>query len=221
VNPGGAMKQLLVCAALPIAACSAVETPALQNSNVGTLSLLPQTSAESPQASVQSIWDQLSLHAGPLCEELQSVMRHCTFSLSILNEPLTGPDAKSWVDGSGNAQVSINMQMLSLLQGADEVAFVLAHEMAHAIAGHHSGPQIRSFENGFTLGGNQNHRIELEADGLGAILAARAGFDPIRGMQILTRLSAGGQSHPLADTRMSLVSSVAATLARGEEISLN
>jgi len=215
------MKQLLIFAALPIAACGSLEVPVPQSQIQTQLSLLPRSQSEDHHLEIHGVWEKLAQQVAPLCVEFPSVTGRCTFSLSILDEPFTGPDARSWVDADGDAIVTINENMLSLTQSADEVAFVLAHEMAHAIAGHHSGSQFRSSENGFTISGNQNHRTELEADGLGAILATRAGFDPVLGIQILSRLSTGGRSHPLAETRVNLVSLVAAALAQGETITLN
>ena len=68
---------------------------------------------------------------------------------------------------------------------------------------------------------------ELEADTLGAFIAARAGYDPERGAQIFVRpalADAGGppilSSHPASARRQATVAAVAAEIRRQQALGL-
>jgi predicted Zn-dependent protease len=90
-------------------------------------------------------------------------------------------------------------------QDADELAFLLGHEMGHVLCGHaKSQLTARTFLNAVTarLAGaglmlrqllNQGYSrdLELEADSEGARLAAAAGFDPRAAARALERLARG------------------------------
>jgi predicted Zn-dependent protease len=94
--------------------------------------------------------------------------------------------------------------LLTLVADRDELAFVLAHEMAHVVKGH-AREQLTTgvFLNAVTarlagagqmlremLGKGYSRDLELEADREGARLAAGAGFDREAGQRALARLSA-------------------------------
>lgn len=91
--------------------------------------------------------------------------------------------------------VLLTTGLLSRLRNDDELAFVIAHEMAHNIL-HHAA---------IMLGGNVKHGLgrtlgrsgrivretEREADALGGELMIDAGFDPVRGVAMLERVGGG------------------------------
>jgi predicted Zn-dependent protease len=60
-----------------------------------------------------------------------------------------------------------------LLQDDSELAFIISHEVAHVIL-EHSGPGKEAQIKDKVV----RQRIEIEADELGVLLMARAGFDP-------------------------------------------
>ncbi len=93
----------------------------------------------------------------------------------------------------------------------DELAFVLAHEMAHVVTRHHikrlqaamgynllligsaAAPSDRDFTRGLSFALEQifaahSRRDEFEADRLAAQYAKEAGFDPIAGVRVLELL---------------------------------
>lgn len=74
--------------------------------------------------------------------------------------------------------VFLTTGLLALLSGDDQLAFVIAHEMAHNILGHaalqRAGASVRV--------------EERDADRLGGELMLDAGYDPIVGVQALTKL---------------------------------
>ncbi|MEG3123117.1 M48 family metallopeptidase [Sphingomonas sp. GB1N7] len=79
--------------------------------------------------------------------------------------------------------VFLTTGVLALLRNDDEVAFLIAHEMAHNILGH--AALMRSG----AVGGRKGIRqIESAADRLGGMLMLNAGFDPVRGAALLRRL---------------------------------
>lgn len=117
-------------------------------------------------------------------------------------EPLKGGGDKIWLS-------SALVETLS----ASELAFLIAHELAHRIAGH----DIES--------GSKPH-LELEADEIAQYLLARAGYDLYAGEGLIRRLSIGasGQtdSHPAQSDRLAVLARARADIeqmqARGESI---
>jgi predicted Zn-dependent protease len=94
-------------------------------------------------------------------------------------------------------------------QDADELAFLLGHEMGHVLRGHaRSQLTARTFLNAVTarlsgaglmlrqlLNQGYSRELELEADGEGARLAAAAGFDPRAAARALERLARGASGN--------------------------
>ena len=106
--------------------------------------------------------------------------------------------------------------MLAETQNADELALVVAHEAAHHIAGHLS--RLNRMQTRLAMWDDQMgpspiyqqlKRFELEADSLGAQIAGQAGFDPLRGAGIITRLpdpgAQGSYTHPANAARLRAV----------------
>jgi hypothetical protein len=88
--------------------------------------------------------------------------------------------------------VFLTTGLLSLLRSDDELAFIIAHEMAHNILGHATIMRSDKVKGGLgrTLGqsGQIVRRTEREADLLGGDLMIDAGFDLVAGTNILSRL---------------------------------
>lgn len=143
------------------------------------------------------------------------------------------PNAYASVGEDGRPQITFAASLLPLMESDDEIAFVLSHESGHHIAGHIAkqaqqravGAMLgglaaavgaaygypasdQAMQDAVRLGGEVGARsysqtYELEADTLGAYIAARAGYDPERGAAFFERpeiASAGGlpilTSHP-------------------------
>lgn len=78
--------------------------------------------------------------------------------------------------------VLLTTGMLGLLANDDELAFLIAHEMAHNVLGHaatmrDAKPDRRAVR-----------ALERAADALGAEMMLDAGYDPVAGAQLLTRV---------------------------------
>ena len=100
---------------------------------------------------------------------------------------------------------------IELLHDDDELAFLIAHEMAHNILGH--AAQMRS---GAVSRRKEVRRLEGDADRLAGNLMIDAGFDPVKGAVALKRL--GGMDlgltlfakHDSPATRIAAMRSLAA-----------
>lgn len=85
--------------------------------------------------------------------------------------------------------------LLSAVRNDDELAFIIAHEMAHNILHHAIVMRGDDVSHGIGRMIGRSSRVvrqtEREADALGATLMLDAGFDPVRGAAILGRLGGG------------------------------
>jgi membrane-associated protease RseP (regulator of RpoE activity) len=91
-----------------------------------------------------------------------------------------GPSANANAFGS---QIQVFSGLEALLRDDDELAFVLAHELAHVIL-EHSGPGKEAQMKDPARRGP----AEVEADRLGIVLMARAGFNPAAAAPAVERL---------------------------------
>ena len=115
--------------------------------------------------------------------------------------------------------VFLTTGLLSRLGNDDELAFIVAHEMAHNILHHATIMRSGSVKHGLrrTLGrsGRIVREAERAADAFGGELMIDAGFDPVRGAGILRRL--GGSdlgvdlfaAHDSADKRIAAMRALA------------
>lgn len=92
--------------------------------------------------------------------------------------------------------IFISDGMANLAQNTDELAFVLAHELAHAVLEHRTQPDVTGVRGGsnwaISMRRGLSLRSEADADRMGLFLVARAGFDPYRAVEFLTRYEAVG-----------------------------
>lgn len=95
----------------------------------------------------------------------------------------------AYADGT---HVFITTRLVAEARDQDEVAFLIAHEMAHNALGHAEAMKAAGVRRGLgrTLGrsGAAVRAAERAADRLGAELMLDAGYDPVAGAEILRRL---------------------------------
>lgn len=91
--------------------------------------------------------------------------------------------------------ILVSSAVVSLADNDDELAFLIAHEMAHVVLDH--GAQLRAkgiprdgMARGFGRNGAFVRRTEDEADELGGRMMLAAGMDPGRGAMIVARMGA-------------------------------
>lgn len=158
----------------------------------------------------------------------------CDFQMVIDDRPGQGTNAFQTEDAGGRPVIGFTPALIVMAANEDELAFVMAHEAAHHILGHlqrqrrnaQTGAQllgglarlvgrdsrgVRSAQElGATVGVRSYSKdYELEADALGARLAARGGFDPLRGAAFFTRVPDPGVrflgTHPPNAQRLEVV----------------
>ncbi|NEX45670.1 M48 family metallopeptidase [Pseudotabrizicola algicola] len=166
---------------------------------------------------------------------------NCDFQIVVDDRPGQPPNAFQTLDRSGRPIVGFTLSLIADARNADEIAFVVGHEAAHHIAGHipqvqrtavtgavlagvlaqASGAPPDAVRAAQQMGANMGARtyardFELEADALGAEIAFRAGFDPLRGTAFFDRLPDPGDqflgTHPPNAQRKEVVRRVVATL---------
>jgi predicted Zn-dependent protease len=174
---------------------------------------------------------------------IRSPHYNCDFAITIDETPGLQANAYQTIDAQGRPVIAFTRAMLGEVRNADELAFVLGHEAAHHIAGHLERQQtnaaIGALVFGRLFGGTAaaSERVrtaqqigaavgsrtfskdfELQADALGTVIAARAGYDPLKGAQFFARVPDPGNeflgSHPANADRIATVERTVAGMAQ-------
>lgn len=164
----------------------------------------------------------------------RGLARNCDFRIVVDDRPGQPPNAFQTLDKANRPVIGFTLALIADARNADELAFVLGHEAAHHISGHIpkrqdqamsgailagvlaqasglSAEEVRAAQNmGAEVAARSYSReFELEADALGAEIALRAGYDPVRGSGFFDRLPDPGDrflgSHPPNAERKALV----------------
>ncbi|MEM7487854.1 MAG: M48 family metallopeptidase [Pseudomonadota bacterium] len=166
---------------------------------------------------------------------------NCDFLIRVDPDPNAPPNAFQSLDRSGRPLLTFTQALIADARNQDEIAFVIGHESAHHIE-QHIARQRQSAAAGALVGGligtalggdastvNQISRAgaqvgarsysrdhELEADALGTVITAQAGYNPVRGAAFFTRIPDPGDrflgTHPPNSERIATVRRVAAGL---------
>lgn len=166
---------------------------------------------------------------------------NCDYQIVVDDRPIQVPNAFQTIDRSGRPIIAFNLALIASVENADELAFVMGHEAAHHVLGHLGRTQqsaavgavvlsglaalggfdaagVRSAEEiGAAIGARTYSKdFELEADALGTVIAARSGYNPVRGAQFFNKIPDPGNrflgSHPPNSARMETVRRTAAQL---------
>jgi Zn-dependent protease with chaperone function len=183
--------------------------------------------------------------ATQICREKQ-IVSNCDFQIYVDPRLRLPQNAYQTIDFRGRPVVGFTLALLSDSRNKDEIAFVMGHEAAHHILGHlalqaqqdrsvhlaaqavasaavaqgQSRRQIRLAQQSAEQAMAQGYakQFELQADALGAEIALRAGFDPLRGAGFFDRLPqplhGASSSHPDNQTRKALVAKTVRRLRR-------
>jgi predicted Zn-dependent protease len=159
---------------------------------------------------------------------------NCDFNIVVDDRPGMPANAFQTVDRQGRPIIAFTLALIADARNADELAFVLSHEAAHHIAGHLGRQQQNAvagaviFAGLATLSGGDANAVrsaqelgaqvgarsyskefELEADALGTVITAAAGYDPLRGAAFFTRIPDPGDqflgTHPPNAARIETV----------------
>lgn len=118
----------------------------------------------------------------------------------------------AWADGK---HIIVSTGMTKFARSNDEIAFVIAHEMAHNVLGHvHTRNQARGF---FGIGNSRSKSLEADADTYAVQLMSKAGYQPDAGVTFLQRSQrrlwwAFSLSHPSFGRRIQSVQTAISTL---------
>lgn len=166
---------------------------------------------------------------------------NCDFNIVVDDRPGQPANAYQTVDRQGRPVIAFTLALIADARNEDELAFVMGHEAAHHIAGHIARQQQNAvagaviFAGLATLSGGDATAVrtaqelgaqvgartyskdfELEADALGTIITARAGYQPLRGAEFFTRIPDPGDkflgTHPPNRARMDVVRATVAKL---------
>lgn len=157
----------------------------------------------------------------------------CDFRIVVDLDPRVAPNAFQTLDPTGRPVIGVTLSLIAEVTGPDEIAAVLAHETAHHIAGHLGEARRAAFSRraavdalartggparlGVDNGPRRDVKVfELEADRLGTVLTARAGYDPVAAAGLFERLPDPGRrlfaTHPSNAERIAAVRETAAAL---------
>lgn len=201
----------------------------------------PRLSASASVAQFRSVVQTVEPVAEAECRRRQPLL-NCDFRIVVDDRPGQPPNAYQTLDPQGRPIIAFTVPLLADVRNPDELAFVMSHEAAHHIAGHLARQRqnatvgavvfgqlagvvgagdpeaIRTAQQiGAAVGARSYSKdFELEADRLGTIIAARAGFNPVRGAEFFFRIPDPGDrflgTHPANAERVEMVRRTAAGL---------
>lgn len=152
---------------------------------------------------------KLSIRQGDVVRDTVLARRlGCAAKIAVL----PGASPAAWSDD----RYAVVNQALADAAGDDELAFALAHEMAHVVLGHAAAK--RPALAGVGIAGSKTRAREREADHLGAQILIDAGFAVEGAEAFLERLAhAQGRwslTHPSVASRVTAIREVAAQVSR-------
>lgn len=168
---------------------------------------------------VYLVTDERSRRVNDLVRKLLAAMGQDPKAWTVRILDTTPPTNNAFV--VGGEYVYVFTGFLAAAQSDDELAFVLGHELGHSLLKHGERRQSDSAmqlsqlavliaalskgktakelgEFGEVFGAQYSQKDEAEADALGAAIAVRAGFDPLRGADFFTRWSSKTMQRRLA-----------------------
>lgn len=197
---------LILCAALGLSGCVQVMAPAAPPS--GAVS----DRARQAVLNFQEVLTRVEPVAEQVCRE-ETPDQTCDFAIYIDRSRSSGVNAFHTIDPQGQPAIIFTLGLIAVAQNTDELAFIMGHEAAHHIGRHLPQSEIRAAEGaqvfaeiaraqgasareigtaaqiGSLVASRQfGQQAELEADAIGTLIAARAGYDPLRGAAFFARI---------------------------------
>lgn len=187
-----------------LAACSVSTVEAPQGAE--PLPSVTRTGGPQSLADFRAVVARVEPVAERTCREMRPRL-NCDFAIVVERDPRLPPNAYQTFDKTGRPVIGFTQALMREMKNRDELAFALSHEAAHHIRGHIPQTQASAqtgavlgavigslvgldqagVEVAQNIGGTVGARrfskgFELEADSLGARIAQRAGYDPLRGV---------------------------------------
>lgn len=204
---------LFLAAALALAGC----VPGVAPTAPPRGEVAAETEADLAARARQAVlnFEEVVTRVEPVAEQLcreATPDQPCDFVIYVDRAPDSGVNAFHTLDPEGQPAIIFTLGLIAEARNTDELAFIMGHEAAHHIARHIPMGQRRAVEGAEAFAriaearGEGRARIdeaaqigalvasrefgqqaELEADAIGTIIAARAGYDPLRGAAFFTR----------------------------------
>ncbi|MGZ2410833.1 PDZ domain-containing protein/peptidase M48-like protein [Sphingomonas sp. F9_3S_D5_B_2] len=129
-------------------------------------------------------------------------------------------DLNAWSDG---AHVYVSSAMMRLTGSDEQLAFVVAHELAHNILGHSSEKETHGLLGAFGIGAMKIRREEVQADSTAVPLMSAAGYAPLGAVRFLESARSVlwwnfSLDHPGFGQRIRTVDGAIARLAAGSRV---
>ncbi|MCV6593112.1 MAG: M48 family metalloprotease [Silicimonas sp.] len=202
------MLLLSLAAALALTGCDTPSRnlPAPEPAPAAPPGKVTRTGQPQTVADFRAVVRRVEPVAEATCRQLRPAS-NCDFRIAIDTRRGQPPNAFQSYDRSGRPQLTFTAALLRQMRNRDEVAFALSHEAAHHIRAHIAqtqrtaqagaligmmvgslaGLDTSGVQTATNIGGTVGARryskgFELEADSLGAQIAKRAGYDPLRGV---------------------------------------
>jgi predicted Zn-dependent protease len=185
---------------------------------VATPPQAPPPQAEIAARARQAVlnFDEVVTRVEPVAEQVcreQTPDQRCDFVIYVDRARESGVNAFHTLDPAGRPAIIFTLGLIAVARNTDELAFIMGHEAGHHIARHLPQGQMQAEEGarvfaeiaraqgatarqigeaaqiGSLVASRQfGQRAELEADAVGTIIAARAGYDPMAGAEFFTRI---------------------------------
>jgi predicted Zn-dependent protease len=231
-----------IAAVVVLAACEVV--PVQTEAQGGTTALSQSYLAKLQQNQAVRRFVHVVEDVEPIAEQecrVRTRRINCNFWIVVDVRPDEPANAYQTLDKWGRPVIVFTLQMIKTAKNADELAFILGHEAAHHISGHIPRQKFNAMAGEVILAGiallnggdnaavqtarrvgadygarAYSKRYELEADALGTVITAKAGYDPIRGAEFFNRIPDPGDvflgTHPPNAARIEIVQETAAAL---------
>lgn len=223
---------------MAMAACAAPvatsRTPDTSGPTPAAAAVPPQLEGRTAVRNFLAVVDAVEPVAEAECRQ-RTPRSNCDFKIVVDDRPNLPANAYQTLDSSGRPILAFTIPLIAEVRNQDELAFIMAHEAAHHIRGH-LGRQQQNANLGAVLAGglagalgrsdasaieaaqqfgaalgarSYSKDFELEADELGTVIAARAGFNPLRGAEFFFRIPDPGNrflgTHPANAQRVAVV----------------
>ena len=231
--------HILLPVLLALAACGEIVVEQVPAPSRPTAPAPPPVSQATAAANFRAVLARVEPVAESECRRRTRNV-NCDF-LIFVDSRDQPPNAFQTIDRNGRPVIGFTASLLREARNQDELAFVLGHEAAHHVEGHIAQTQRSAAggalagavlagvlgldpstgqtvtDIGATVGARRfSKTFELEADALGTIITARAGYDPIRGAAFFQRIPDPGDrflgTHPPNADRIRTVERVASQL---------